>query len=876
MKKLFFYLSVAMLAVAAVSCQKEMVVADGEDGNVTLTIQTPEVATKAIADGENVDIVHYEIYKAEAGHKNSIEGTTTAAGTPLIKGTVPMSAKGASLTLNLLQDQEYVGLFWAQVNGQSYYDVTDLRDVKVAYPNETNNLTYANDEARAAFCQKTVFSTGRNVSVVLERPFAQINLGTTIADLTDDYTITLEQSSMTVTGVANTFNVAAMTAGTTANNVVFSLATVPYAFNPSETLTANNQTWAYAGMNYVLVPNDAATVDVTYSIKTDVGTVTRNVPVVPVKKNYRTNLLGNLLTQETAIEIVVDEKFNTPDLEPAPIYMAAANGGEFTLTEDIALTEPLIIQSSLTIDLNGYTITGGKEYVSGMTGAEIAAITVENGATLTIEGNGSVTGIGFYGVYAKNGTLNVKDGNFAAKTSAVQIAAATVNIEGGTFSNSSDDKRYTINCLDGNWKDGSAKVNITGGTFHNFNPANNAAEGAGTNFVAEGYKAVEKSGAWHVVADETDVVVLTTADLTAALTAAVTAGNTSVVLDANGAEFDMNGAITKANVPAGTTVTIRNANVNARSYGNKLEGTVIYENCTFNNANGAYSIHFDGGNGHVVFKNCDLYGWNSFGKIGSVTFENCTLNGNGTYALIRSYTTMTLTDCSIDASNANHTDEYSEGVEAVEGGTMTMENISYVVYDDNSLQFTLENAGVNTIYLNPREEAYIADIYNGTVARKSLTIIGSEGTKFGHTATTGGQLRLELFDKFTISNCEIIQRSGYKTWGHLVFGKSGKENGVYTIKNCTFNSNGNQGIYINETTSGAVYNIENCTFNGNFGSEDGAVTIQNNRGVKFTVNVTGCTFNMTNGSHEISHHYNDSAFTLNTDVDPSKIHCKEN
>ncbi len=500
MKKLFTYLSVAMLAVAAVSCQKEMVVADGENGNVTLTIQTPEVATKAIADGMNVNIVHYEIYKNEAGHKNSLTGA------PLIKGTTPMTAKGASLTLNLLQGQEYVGLFWAQVDGQSYYDVTDLRDVKVAYPNETNNLTYANDEARAAFCQKKVFSTGRNVSVVLERPFAQINLGTTIADLTDDYTITLEQSSMTVTGVANTFDVAAMTAGTTANNVVFSLATVPYAFNPSETLTANNQTWAYAGMNYVLVPNDAATVDVTYSIKTDVGTVTRNVPVVPVKKNYRTNLLGNLLTQETAIEIIVDEKFNTPDLEPAPIYMAAANGGEFTLTENITLTEPLIIQSSLTIDLNGYTITGGKEYVSGMTGAEIAAITVENGATLTIEGNGSVTGIGFYGVYAKNGTLNVKDGNFAAKTSAVQIAAATVNIEGGTFSNSSDDKRYTINCLDANWNDGSAKVNITGGTFVGFNPESNAAEGVGTNFVADGYKAVQDGNDWFVT-EETAVIV---------------------------------------------------------------------------------------------------------------------------------------------------------------------------------------------------------------------------------------------------------------------------------------------------------------------------------------------------------------------------------
>lgn len=500
MKKLFFYLSVAMLAVAAVSCQKEMVVADGENGNVTLTIQTPEVATKAIADGMNVDIVYYEIYKNENGHKNSLSGTR------LIKGSVPMSAKGATLSLNLLQGQEYVGLFWAQVDGQSYYDVTDLRDVKVAYPNEENNLTYANDEARAAFCQIKTFSTGKNVTVVLERPFAQINLGTTTADLKDDYTITLEESSMTVTGVANTFNVAAMTAGTTANNVVFSLATVPYAFNPSETLTANNKTWAYAGMNYVLVPNDASTVDVTYSIKTDVGTVSRHVPTVPVQKNHRTNLLGNLLTQETAIEIVVDEKFNTPDLAPAPIYMAAATGGQFTLTEDLTLTEPLVIQSSLVIDLNGHTLTGGQPYSSEMTGTDISAITVENGATLTIKGNGTIQG-SEYGVYAKNGNVVIKGGSITAGTTAVQVNVGTADIEGGVFSNTdASDTRYVINCIDANWKNGTAKVNITGGTFHNFNPADNAAEGAGTNFVAEGYKSIQDGNTWFVTEDTSVIV----------------------------------------------------------------------------------------------------------------------------------------------------------------------------------------------------------------------------------------------------------------------------------------------------------------------------------------------------------------------------------
>ncbi|MBO7255962.1 MAG: hypothetical protein J6V04_01380 [Bacteroidales bacterium] len=186
------------------------------------------------------------------------------------------------------------------------------------------------------------------------------------------------------------------------------------------------------------------------------------------------------------------------------------------------------------------------------------------------------------------------------------------------------------------------------------------------------------------------------------------------------------------------------------------------------------------------------------------------------------------------------------GVINVTGGVFNNvvidDEFSGVVYANTQaeMESALINENTHTIMLGAGN--YVADIYNGTPARKSLTIIGSEGTKFGHTATTGGQLRLDLFDSFTIKNCEIIQRSGVKTWGHIVFG-SGKANGVYTISNCTFNGVATQGIYINENNSSATYNIENCTFNGNFGiGHDGAITIQTNKDVECIVNVKGCEF----------------------------------
>ena len=667
MKKLFTYLSVAMLAVAAVSCQKEAAVENPGDGNVTITLQTPGVDTKAIADGQNVDIVYYEIYKAEDGHKNSLTGT------PLIDGTVEMTGKQASLSLNLLQGQTYVGLFWAQVDGKNYYNVTDLRNVQVNYPNEDTNKTYANDEARAAFCQKKEFTTGRNVSVVLERPFAQINLGTTIADLTDDYTITLEQSSMTVTGVANSFNVAAMTAGETEVNVEFSYATLPYVFNPSETLVANNQTWAYAGMNYVLVPGDAATVDVTYSIKTDVGTVTRNVPVVPVQKNYRTNLLGNLLTQETAIEIVVDERF--ADYEDkyeggkygeidGQIYVKVESAEELVdavadpnvdmviLVDDITVESQIQIYKNLVLDLNGKTLTAAKD------GAELDAIWVRDNAEVVITGNGTINAT--YDAVFATGTskLTIENGTFIGVAEAVYAQAnATVIINGGSFK-STEYPEFTLNLKDS--ARATASITVYGGTFYQFNPADNAAEGAGTDFVADGYKSVENGAGVYTVIPNSAVIA---ADNAAVETALDDAAIDTIYLNAGEYTIEMYTNFTDKESltivgTEGTKVAFKNLQVQlercknftikncevlhmaTKSWGmlvfgsrKSSNGVVTISNCIFNGV-GTQGIYINEEMNGAVYniENCTFNG--DFGSEGAITIQDnadveFTVNVNG-------------------------------------------------------------------------------------------------------------------------------------------------------------------------------------------------------------------------------------------------------
>lgn len=366
MKKLFTYLSVAMLAVAAVSCQKEMVVADGENGNVTLTIQTPEDAvTKAIGDGTNVDIVYYEIYKAE--NKQPV-------GEPLVDATVEVSNKAASLTLNLLEDQDYVALFWAQVNGKNYYNVGNLRNVVVNYADVDSNL-----EERAAFYQKFAFSTENavNETVTLVRPFAQLNIGTTLESLDMDYHVDVLESSVTVANPAYIFDVNAGLGKTATDEaVVFNQAT-----KPDEALLVNDVRYEYVAMNYILVDGSRSTVNVDFSIVTDKGTVTKTVTDVPVAQNYRTNLLGNLLTKETKIEIVVDERFNQPDpdinvevLDEIPAEIDLADGN--VLIPDLSGDQAVTVSGKGSIELQGTTITS--------TAANEPAITLEEGADVTL------------------------------------------------------------------------------------------------------------------------------------------------------------------------------------------------------------------------------------------------------------------------------------------------------------------------------------------------------------------------------------------------------------------------------------------------------------------------------------------------------------
>ena len=332
MKKILLFASALAGLFLAASCQQENLEPEQMAGTVRFTVEAPgAIATKTIADGKNVDVVHYAVYKTKSDETHAI-GVESER--PLAQGFVPMSGKKANINFDLLQDQYYTIIFWAQVsqydNGQNdYYELGDLRAISMKKDAENNIV--GNEEGRAAFFAWYSFDTKnhRDHTVTLKRPFAQLNLLTTLESLkpvstgqTSGYEIVVEKSTVTVEGLTSTFYPYAepVLEGTqgkaeeTKETFTFTLEDTPAVQGIGEgqdgdLLNVNGKAYHYVSMNYFFVPLDEYTVNISYVLDTDKGNVNHAIAAVPVKKNYRTNVIGNLLTKESKFEIVIDERF---------------------------------------------------------------------------------------------------------------------------------------------------------------------------------------------------------------------------------------------------------------------------------------------------------------------------------------------------------------------------------------------------------------------------------------------------------------------------------------------------------------------------------------------------------------------------------------
>ena len=344
MKKILLFASALAGLFLAGSCQRETLEPEQMAGTVKFTVEAPgAIATKTIADGLNVNEVHYEVYKNVTGVDHAL---LDLASTPMAKGVVEMSNKKANINFDLLQDQEYTVIFWAQVKDAGHYNTEKLRCIELAQ----NHQVDANDETRAAFYARYDFDTyeHKDHKVTLRRPFAQLNLLTTLESLeptqpgqTTGYKIDAKTSEVKITGLAVSFNTITGVGNGVDYPFTFNMAATPEEQGQA-TLKVNGKDYHYVSMNYMFVPVDAeegsATVELKYEIVTDKGSIKHEIVNVPIRENYRTNVIGNLFTKESKFEISVDAEFDGEYFGPQFVEEPAKNDlGQYVIENEYEL-----------------------------------------------------------------------------------------------------------------------------------------------------------------------------------------------------------------------------------------------------------------------------------------------------------------------------------------------------------------------------------------------------------------------------------------------------------------------------------------------------------------------------------------------------------
>ena len=209
--------------------------------------------------------------------------------------------------------------------------------------------------------------------------------------------------------------------------------------------------------------------------------------MIPVQRNYLTTIIGNVLTTATEIDVTIDDNFANKDNQYY-VFEAFVNGGEVTLTEDYVIGRPLFVEKDAVLNLNGHSIRNAEG------NAETDVIIVREGGKLTINGEGTIEAVsgndGF--TIISEGELVINGGTYKSGVDADGAANAVIYargegkvfVNGGYFPNDNNSS-FVLNKRDADRA--NTTIEVRGGKFVGFDPMNNAAENAGTNFVADGF-----------------------------------------------------------------------------------------------------------------------------------------------------------------------------------------------------------------------------------------------------------------------------------------------------------------------------------------------------------------------------------------------------
>lgn len=293
---LAFIICGALLA----SCSKDDNIPSEEKIVVTFTLDASEVSTRAYGDGTTVNDLRYAIYA-----QNDLSHPLV---TNIKEGAFSGNATSTTISEELIRGNEYTALFWADYDAEdTYNNNAGARYTINWYTNtvtmNTDDLEAQDEKLDAFFAHKDFTATSR-VEVEMKRPFAQLNI------TANDYSYATN-NNIEVTKTA--LSVEAYTQLNLLTGEVNGQATINFSDADLPTAAAGAQ-GKHLSMNYILVGDSeytaAPTLTVSYTKEGVANSFSSIYNDVKLKRNRRTNIVGNIITSNLAGQNAVQNNTN--------------------------------------------------------------------------------------------------------------------------------------------------------------------------------------------------------------------------------------------------------------------------------------------------------------------------------------------------------------------------------------------------------------------------------------------------------------------------------------------------------------------------------------------------------------------------------------
>ena len=795
MKKILFFVSALAGLFLAGSCQREELDPVGENGVVTFEVSIPEAMTKTIGDDvSNINQLVYDVYWTDASIDTAPDPDDL---TLLYKGNASVYNGATSITVELMNDKNYVILFWAQRdNTWGFATEGNLLKNGVNFPDSFA----ANAENIEAFSSVEYLSknnlAAKTKSITLKRPFAQINLGSLLAA---NFDIVPTTSSMIVRNAGASFDVINQVA-VDKKTVEFTAATVPGGKIKTD--------YTHVGMNYIFANGN---VEVDYALNTEAGiTVTNTVSNVPVAANYRTNIIGKLFTSEAGYSITLEGWGDAgKDMEVITEGLVKNINGDYEITNE----------NGLAYAINNLFAQGGDFYLTAdlydMTDYDVTSPSVPEGVVLNIYGETPVVTRA-----ATSGVVTI----IGLKGSVIETNNGTVSFNGIK--------------IDGTEENGDIAAFIeTNNGSADFTGCETTTQdyiGENTGTVTESDNTTNEDN--DIVAEENGeslTKVATADELVAALEAGSNVffmndiridpasmsnayGKTGInvkvgqTIDGNGKTLNIQGAGGTWDSGINTTGgVIKNITVTGSFRGIFINHTseysekVVLENVTIGGNGTVYTISCDQGLYQGIEAiNCTFNGWTSFAATaGDAKFVNCSFGEGSGYAYCRPYSNTEFVNCTFCSGYAVDTTR----------ATVTFTDCIWEVSNADDLVAALE-AGFDVTFTNDIkiDPASMSNAYGATgINVKSgqtidgngytLNIQGAGGTWDSGINTTGGVIK-----NITVTG----------SFRGIFINHTSEYSEKVVLENVTIGGNGT--VYTISCDQGLYQGIEaiNCTFNG--------------------------------------------------------------